>query len=154
MFNDTIFNNISLGKPDATQAEVEKAAEIANAAEFIETLPNKYHTNIGDNGNKLSGGQRQRICIARAILNNPPILVLDEATSSLDTESERLVQDALNKMLSGRTALIIAHRLSTVQHADRIIVLNEGVIAEEGNHTQLMQQNGIYRKMIEMQGLL
>jgi subfamily B ATP-binding cassette protein MsbA len=153
LFNDSIFNNIALGNQKASQTEVQQAAKVANAAEFIETLPQQYRTSIGDNGNKLSGGQRQRVCIARAVLNNPPILVLDEATSALDTESERLVQDALNNMLAGRTALIIAHRLSTVQHATKIIVLNEGQIVEQGNHQELMEANGLYRKMIEMQGL-
>jgi ABC-type multidrug transport system fused ATPase/permease subunit len=153
LFNDSIFNNIALGNQKASQTEVQQAAKVANAADFIETLPQQYQTSIGDNGNKLSGGQRQRVCIARAVLNNPPILVLDEATSALDTESERLVQDALNNMLTGRTALIIAHRLSTVQHATKIIVLNEGQIVEQGNHQELMEANGLYRKMIEMQGL-
>ena len=152
LFNDTVYNNIALGF-NGSFAEVEHAANIANASEFIEALPEKFQTHVGDNGNKLSGGQRQRLCIARAILNNPPILILDEATSSLDTESERLVQEALQNMLAGRTALIIAHRLSTVMHADKIIVLNEGQIEEQGTHQELLNLNGLYRKMIDMQGL-
>lgn len=152
LFNDTVYNNIALGF-NGSIAEVEHAANIANASEFIEALPEKFQTHVGDNGNKLSGGQRQRLCIARAILNNPPILILDEATSSLDTESERLVQEALQNMLAGRTALIIAHRLSTVMHADKIIVLNEGQIEEQGTHQELLNLNGLYRKMIDMQGL-
>ena len=153
LFNDSIRNNIALGNPEANEKAVEDAAKVANAFEFIDQFPDKFNTGIGDNGNKLSGGQRQRVCIARAVLNNPPILVMDEATSALDTESERLVQEALGTMLTGRTALIIAHRLSTVQHATKILVLNEGQIVEEGNHQELMEANGLYRKMIEMQGL-
>ncbi|MBX7181026.1 MAG: ABC transporter ATP-binding protein/permease [Bacteroidia bacterium] len=153
LFNDSIRNNIALGNPEASEKAVEDAAKVANAFEFIDQFPDKFNTGIGDNGNKLSGGQRQRVCIARAVLNNPPILVMDEATSALDTESERLVQEALGTMLTGRTALIIAHRLSTVQHATKILVLNEGQIVEEGNHLELMEANGLYRKMIEMQGL-
>lgn len=153
LFNDSIHNNIALGNPAASKLEVEEAAKVANAFEFIDQFPDKFNTGIGDNGNKLSGGQRQRVCIARAVLNNPPILVMDEATSALDTESERLVQEALHSMLEGRTALIIAHRLSTVQHATKILVLNDGQIVEQGNHQELMEANGLYRKMIEMQGL-
>ena len=151
LFNDTIYNNIAFGKTEATQAEVEAAARIANAHNFIEQTENGYQTNIGDRGTKLSGGQRQRICIARAVLSNPPIMLLDEATSALDTESEKLVQDALNNLMKNRTSIIIAHRLSTIQNADVIMVLENGKIAEQGNHTQLMEQNGLYRRLIDMQ---
>ncbi|OCX51230.1 antibiotic ABC transporter ATP-binding protein [Mucilaginibacter sp. PPCGB 2223] len=151
LFNDTIFNNIAFGKPDATLEEVEAAAKIANAHEFILTTENGYQTNIGDRGSKLSGGQKQRICIARAVLNNPPIMLLDEATSALDTESEKLVQDALNNLMKNRTSLIIAHRLSTIQSADIIVVLENGEIVEQGSHTQLMSNNGLYKKLIDMQ---
>lgn len=151
LFNDTIFNNIAFGKPGTTQAEVEVAARIANAHEFISATKDGYQTNIGDKGVKLSGGQRQRICIARAVLKNPPIMLLDEATSALDTESEKMVQDALNNLMKNRTSLIIAHRLSTIQNADLIIVLDRGHIVEQGNHLELMNKNGLYRKLIEMQ---
>jgi len=151
LFNDTIFNNIAFAKPNATQQEVEAAARIANAHNFIQDTENGYQTNIGDRGTKLSGGQRQRICIARAVLNNPPIMLLDEATSALDTESEKLVQDALNNLMKNRTSLIIAHRLSTIQNADMIIVLEGGRVVEQGNHQQLISNNGLYRKLIDMQ---
>jgi len=151
LFNDTIFNNIAFGKPDATLEEVEAAAKIANAHEFILTTDNGYQTNIGDRGSKLSGGQKQRICIARAVLNNPPIMLLDEATSALDTESEKLVQDALNNLMKNRTSLIIAHRLSTIQSADIIIVLENGQVVEQGSHQQLMSNGGLYKKLIDMQ---
>ncbi|MGZ3834593.1 MAG: ATP-binding cassette domain-containing protein, partial [Mucilaginibacter sp.] len=151
LFNDTIFNNIAFGKTNVTQAEVEEAARIANAHNFILETENGYQTNIGDRGTKLSGGQRQRICIARAVLNNPPIMLLDEATSALDTESEKLVQDALNNLMKNRTSLIIAHRLSTIQNADIIIVLENGVIVEQGNHHDLIVNNGLYRRLIDMQ---
>ncbi len=151
LFNDTIANNIALGKPDASAEEIEQAAKIANAHEFIKDLPKKYNTNIGEGGSKLSGGQRQRISIARALLEDPPILILDEATSALDTESERLVQDALYKLMKNRTSLIIAHRLSTIQHADEIIVLEKGVIVQRGNHEQLMATEGLYNKLVSMQ---
>ncbi|PJJ84018.1 ABC transporter ATP-binding protein [Mucilaginibacter auburnensis] len=151
LFNDTIFNNIAFGKPDARPEQVEEAARIANAHNFITETENGYQTNIGDRGSKLSGGQRQRICIARAVLNNPPIMLLDEATSALDTESEKLVQDALNNLMKNRTSLIIAHRLSTIQNADEIVVLENGKIIEQGNHQQLMAHNGVYRKLIDMQ---
>ena len=151
LFNDTIFNNIAFAKPNATQAEVEAAAKIANAHQFILNTENGYQTNIGDRGSKLSGGQKQRICIARAVLANPPVMLLDEATSALDTESEKLVQDALNNLTKNRTSLIIAHRLSTIQNADTIIVLEEGQIAEQGNHQQLMQKGGLYKRLIDMQ---
>ncbi|GAA4097490.1 ABC transporter ATP-binding protein [Mucilaginibacter panaciglaebae] len=151
LFNDTIYNNIAFGKPDATQAEVEAAARIANAHSFILETENGYNTNIGDRGTKLSGGQRQRICIARAVLSNPPIMLLDEATSALDTESEKLVQDALNNLMKNRTSLIIAHRLSTIQNADIIVVLENGQIVEQGSHQELINHNGLYRKLIDMQ---
>jgi subfamily B ATP-binding cassette protein MsbA len=153
LFNDTIFNNIAFGKSGASQQEVEAAARIANAHFFITETENGYQTNVGDRGTKLSGGQRQRICIARAVLNNPPIMLLDEATSALDTESEKLVQDALNNLMRHRTSLIIAHRLSTVQNADIILVLENGKIAEQGNHQQLIANNGLYRRLIDMQTL-
>ncbi len=153
LFNDTVRNNILLGKEDATQEEIEAAAKVANAHEFIMQLPDGYETNIGDGGNKLSGGQKQRLSIARAVLKNPPIMILDEATSALDTESERLVQDALEKMMRNRTSLVIAHRLSTIQNADKIVVLRKGQILEEGTHKELLEKEGAYRKLVEMQQL-
>ena len=151
LFNDTVFGNIAFGCQNATLQQVEEAAKIANAHDFIMQLDNGYQTNIGDCGDRLSGGQKQRICIARAILSNPDILILDEATSALDTESERLVQDALNRVLTNRTAIVIAHRLSTIAGADNIIVLDHGHIVETGNHQQLMAQNGLYKKLVDMQ---
>ncbi|UYQ93130.1 ABC transporter ATP-binding protein/permease [Chitinophaga horti] len=151
LFNETVFNNIAFGQPDADREAVMQAAKIANAHEFIKDLENGYDTNIGDRGLKLSGGQRQRLTIARAIFKNPPILILDEATSALDTESEKLVQDALNKLMQNRTSIVIAHRLSTIQHADEIIVMEKGEIVERGPHETLLQQNGIYKKLVEMQ---
>ncbi|MDN5285063.1 MAG: antibiotic transporter ATP-binding protein [Mucilaginibacter sp.] len=151
LFNDTIFNNIAFGKTGVTQEQVEAAARIANAHNFIMETDNGYQTNTGDRGTKLSGGQRQRICIARAVLNNPPIMLLDEATSALDTESEKLVQEALNNLMKNRTSLIIAHRLSTIQNADLIIVLDNGKVAEQGSHMELMNHNGVYRRLIDMQ---
>ena len=151
LFNDTIENNIAMGKPGATHEEVVEAARIANADSFIRECAEGYDTNIGDRGVKLSGGQRQRLSIARAVLKNPDILILDEATSALDTESEKLVQEALNKLLVGRTSVVIAHRLSTIHNADRIIVIDHGRIAEEGTHNELMERGGIYAKLIEMQ---
>jgi subfamily B ATP-binding cassette protein MsbA len=151
LFNDTIASNISLGKPDATREEIIRAAEIANAHNFIMQKEQGYETNIGDRGNKLSGGERQRLTIARAVLKNPPILILDEATSSLDTESERLVQDAINKMMEHRTSIVIAHRLSTIRHADEIIVLQKGRIVERGTHDELMLRQGFYHKLVELQ---
>lgn len=151
LFNDTFFNNISFGVNDATQQQVEEAARIANAHEFIVASENGYHTNIGDRGGKLSGGQRQRISIARAILKNPPILILDEATSALDTESERLVQDALENLMRNRTTLVIAHRLSTIRKADEICVMHEGEIVERGCHEELLRLDGYYRKLCDMQ---
>jgi subfamily B ATP-binding cassette protein MsbA len=152
LFNDTIANNIRLGKEgNTTEEEIIHAAKIANAHHFIIQKEQGYNTNIGDRGTKLSGGERQRLTIARALLKNPPILILDEATSSLDTESERLVQDAINNMMQNRTSIVIAHRLSTIRHADEIIVLQKGKIVERGTHEQLLEQNGFYRKLVEMQ---
>jgi subfamily B ATP-binding cassette protein MsbA len=151
LFNDTIASNIALGQPDASEEQIVAAAKIANAHDFIIKKEDGYKSNIGDRGNKLSGGEKQRLTIARAVLKNPPILILDEATSSLDTESERLVQDAINNMMQNRTSIVIAHRLSTIRHADEIIVLQKGKIVERGTHEQLLGQNGFYRKLVEMQ---
>ena len=151
LFNDTIANNVSLGKPGATEDEIMQAAKVANAHNFISQKEIGYATNIGDRGSKLSGGERQRLTIARAVIKNPPILILDEATSSLDTESERLVQDAINNMMQNRTSIVIAHRLSTIRHANEIIVLQKGKIVERGTHDQLLSQNGFYKKLVEMQ---
>lgn len=151
LFNDTVHNNIAFGVESATREQVIEAAKVANAHEFISEMPEGYDTNIGDRGSKMSGGQRQRIAIARAVLKNPPILILDEATSALDTGSERLVQDALNKLMLNRTSVIIAHRLSTIQHADEIVVLEKGEIIERGTHTELLERNGTYRKLYDMQ---
>jgi ATP-binding cassette, subfamily B, bacterial MsbA len=151
LFNDTIANNIRLGKAEATNEEIEHAAKVANAHNFIVNKEHGYDTNIGDRGTKLSGGERQRLTIARALIKNPPILILDEATSSLDTESERLVQDAINNMMQNRTSIVIAHRLSTIRHADEIIVLQKGKIVERGTHDQLLSQNGFYKRLVEMQ---
>ncbi|MDT0540077.1 ABC transporter ATP-binding protein [Croceitalea sp. P059] len=153
LFNDTVKNNIGLGKERATHEEIIEAAKIANAHEFILELPDGYETNIGDSGNKLSGGQKQRLSIARAVLKNPPIMILDEATSALDTESERLVQDALEKMMRNRTSIVIAHRLSTIQNADSIVVMHKGKIIEQGTHDELMKSAKNYRKLVEMQNL-
>jgi len=154
LFNDSIANNITLGNPDAPMDEIVQAAKIANAYNFIENKPEKFETNIGDRGGKLSGGERQRVTIARAVLSNPPILILDEATSSLDTESERVVQDAINNMMQNRTSLVIAHRLSTIRNADEIIVLDHGEIKERGTHDELIKaENGIYKKLVTMQGI-
>ncbi len=151
LFNDTIEGNIAMGRPGATHEEIVEAARIANADNFIREAPEGYATNIGDRGAKLSGGQRQRLSIARAVLKNPDILILDEATSALDTESEKLVQEALNKLLVGRTSIVIAHRLSTIHNADRIVVIDHGRVAEQGTHAELMAKGGIYAKLIEMQ---
>ena len=151
LFNDTLEGNIAMGKAGATHDEIVEAARIANADCFIQEAPEGYQTNIGDRGVKLSGGQRQRLSIARAVLKNPEILILDEATSALDTESEKLVQDALNKLLVGRTSVVIAHRLSTIHNADKIIVVDHGRVAEQGTHTELLAKGGIYAKLIELQ---
>jgi subfamily B ATP-binding cassette protein MsbA len=151
LFNDTIAANIALGTPDASIQDIEQAAKVANAHQFITLKENGYQTNIGDRGLKLSGGERQRVTIARAVLKNPPILILDEATSSLDTESERLVQDAINNMMQNRTCVVIAHRLSTIRHANEIIVLQKGSIVERGTHEELVLQNGFYKKLVDMQ---
>ncbi|MGE5109102.1 MAG: ABC transporter ATP-binding protein [Sphingobacteriales bacterium] len=151
LFNDTIANNIVLGKPNASKEEIENAAKIANAYHFIIQKENGFDTNIGDRGSKLSGGERQRLTIARAVLKNPPILILDEATSSLDTESERLVQDAINHLMKDRTSIVIAHRLSTVRHADEIIVLQKGEIVERGTHDELVAKEGFYKRLVDMQ---
>ncbi|MBQ0152995.1 MAG: ABC transporter ATP-binding protein [Chryseobacterium sp.] len=151
LFNDTVFNNILMGKPDATREEVIAAAKIANADSFISQLPDGYDSNIGDDGGKLSGGQKQRVSIARAVLKNPPIMILDEATSALDTESEKFVQDALEKMMENRTSLVIAHRLSTIQKADWIVVMEKGLIVEQGSHQDLIAKKGTYHKLVELQ---
>lgn len=152
LFNDTVFNNIAFGmhRP-VTQEEVEEAAKIANAHQFITQLENGYHTPIGDRGCKLSGGERQRLTIARAVLKNPPILILDEATSSLDSASEKLVQDALFRLMQNRTSVVIAHRLSTIQHADEILVLQKGQVIERGTHTQLLGKQGVYKQLVDLQ---
>ena len=151
LFNDTIFNNIAFGMERATRKDVERAARIANAHDFILETKNGYDTNIGDRGVKLSGGQRQRLTVARAVLKNPPILILDEATSALDSKAEKLVQDALDKLMKNRTAIVIAHRLSTIQHADEIVVMKEGIIVEQGTHDVLMRKKGEYQKLVKLQ---
>ncbi len=151
LFNDTIKSNILLGKPDASDEEIIAALKIANAYEFVKDLPNGIYTNIGDAGNKLSGGQKQRLSIARAVLKNPPIMILDEATSALDTESEKLVQVALENMMQNRTSIVIAHRLSTIQKADLIVVMQKGKIVEQGTHEQLIAMHGTYNKLVTMQ---
>ncbi|WHT73661.1 ABC transporter ATP-binding protein [Myroides odoratimimus] len=153
LFNDTIKNNLKLGKEDATDEEIMQALKIANAYEFVKDLPHGIDTNIGDAGNKLSGGQKQRLSIARAVLKNPPIMILDEATSALDTESEKLVQVALDNMMQNRTSIIIAHRLSTIQKADLIVVMQKGKIVEQGTHEELIQLNGTYSKLVSLQSL-
>ncbi|WNH13206.1 ABC transporter ATP-binding protein [Thalassobellus suaedae] len=151
LFNDSIKNNLKLGKENATDEDVIDALKIANAWEFVKDLPKGIETNIGDSGNKLSGGQKQRLSIARAVLKSPPIMVLDEATSALDTESERLVQVALENMMKNRTSIVIAHRLSTIQNADEIVVLNKGEIVEQGKHNELIDKKGVYQKLVDMQ---
>jgi subfamily B ATP-binding cassette protein MsbA len=154
LFNDTVYSNIAFGIENVTEQQVIEAAKIANAHEFISQMPEGYQTNIGDRGSKLSGGQRQRMSIARAVLKNPPILILDEATSALDTESERLVQDALNKLMKNRTSVVIAHRLSTIQHADEIIVMQKGQLIERGTHNELLLRNGAYKKLHDLQAFV
>ena len=151
LFNDTIYNNIALGTGGATEAQITDAAKIANAHNFIVAKEEGYQTNVGDRGSKLSGGERQRVTIARAVLKNPSILILDEATSSLDTQSERIVQDAINQLMVNRTCIVIAHRLSTVQHADEIIVMQKGKIVQRGKHDALMQEEGLYQELVNMQ---
>jgi len=153
LFNDTFYNNITFGVKDATMEQVIEAARIANAHDFIMETEDGYETNIGDRGCKLSGGQRQRISIARAILKNPPILILDEATSALDSESEQLVQQALDRLMRDRTTLVIAHRLSTIRNADMICVMHEGRIVERGTHDELLSLGGYYRKLVDMQSM-
>ena len=154
LFNDSVFNNIAFGMVNVSEEDVIAAAKVANAHEFIEKMPLGYRTNIGDRGTKLSGGQRQRLSIARAVLKNPPILILDEATSALDTESERLVQQALENLMKNRTSVVIAHRLSTIQFADEIIVLQNGALVERGPHTELLEKNGVYRKLYDLQSFV
>ncbi len=151
LFNDTVEENLKIGKTDATEEELINALKVANAYDFVMQLPKGLQTNIGDSGNKLSGGQKQRLSIARAVLKNPPIMILDEATSALDTESEKLVQKALENMMKNRTSVVIAHRLSTIQNADEIIVLQNGEIAEQGKHSELLSKKGIYKKLVDMQ---
>jgi subfamily B ATP-binding cassette protein MsbA len=151
LFNDTIFNNIAFGNPDASLEKVKHAAAVANADSFIEQTDDGYNTVIGDRGMNLSGGQRQRLTIARAVFKDAPILVLDEATSSLDMESERLVQDAINKMMAHCTSIIIAHRLSTIRHVDEIIVLQKGTIVERGTHEELLKKQGYYYRLVQLQ---
>lgn len=153
LFNDSIKNNLKLGNDKANDEQIIEALKIANAWEFVKDLPDGIETNIGDSGNKLSGGQKQRLSIARAVLKSPPIMVLDEATSALDTESERLVQVALENMMKNRTSIVIAHRLSTIQNADEIVVLNKGEIVEQGKHNELIKLNGVYKKLVDMQTL-
>ncbi|MAT89289.1 MAG: antibiotic ABC transporter ATP-binding protein [Flavobacteriaceae bacterium] len=153
LFNDTVAGNLRVAKTDASEEDIIDALKVANAWEFVSELPEGIHTNIGDSGNKLSGGQKQRLSIARAVLKNPPIMILDEATSALDTESERLVQDALEKMMKNRTSVVIAHRLSTIQNADNIVVLSRGEIVEQGKHQELLDKKGVYYSLVEMQSL-
>ncbi len=154
LFNDSIKNNLLIGAPNASDEEIIEALKVANAWEFVKDLSNGIETNIGDSGNKLSGGQKQRLSIARAVLKNPPIMILDEATSALDTESERLVQSALENMMKNRTSIVIAHRLSTIQNSDLIVVMHKGEIAEQGTHDELINADGIYKKLVTMQSLI
>ncbi|HXC04118.1 MAG TPA: ABC subfamily B transporter ATP-binding protein, partial [Bacteroidia bacterium] len=152
LFGGSIRENIAYGKPGASEAEIVEAARKANAFDFIDSFPDKFDTKVGDRGIQLSGGQRQRIAIARAVLKNPSILILDEATSSLDSESERVVQEALDKLMVGRTSFVIAHRLSTIRNADKIVVIDKGNVKESGTHAELMlKENGLYRNLSQMQ---
>jgi subfamily B ATP-binding cassette protein MsbA len=151
LFDETVRVNIALGRPGATDAEIEDAAKAAAAHEFIMQLPEGYETRVGERGSRLSGGQRQRIAIARAILRDAPILILDEATSALDSESERAVQDALDRLAKGRTSLVIAHRLSTIRDADLILVMDNGRIVERGTHDALIERDGLYRRLHRLQ---
>jgi subfamily B ATP-binding cassette protein MsbA len=151
LLNDTVHANIGYGRPGATRAQVEAAAQAANASEFIAGLPLGYDTLLGERGTRLSGGQRQRIAIARALLRDPPILVLDEATSALDTQSERLVQEAIDRLMQDRTVLVIAHRLATVRHADTIVVLDQGRVVEQGSHEELFRAGRLYRRLYDLQ---
>jgi subfamily B ATP-binding cassette protein MsbA len=151
LFNDTIKNNIAYAQPNVSDEAIRKAAEAANALDFIEKSPKGFNTLIGERGVNLSGGQKQRLAIARALLKNPPILILDEATSALDTESEKKVQNAIENLMKDRTALVIAHRLSTVQNADKIIVIDEGKVVEIGTHNQLYKNDGLYRRLYDIQ---
>jgi subfamily B ATP-binding cassette protein MsbA len=151
LFNETIRRNIELGRPGANEEEIVAAARSANAHEFILAKPEGYQTKIGEKGVNLSGGQRQRLAIARAVLRKPPILILDEATNALDTESERDVQAELDKLMLGRTTICIAHRLTTILHADMIVVMDQGRIAETGTHAELMERNGVYRRLYDLQ---
>lgn len=153
LFAGTIRENIGFGKPDSTEEEIIEAAKKANAWEFISSFPDGLDTQVGDRGIQLSGGQKQRIAIARAIIKNPTILILDEATSALDSESERLVQDALDKLMVGRTSFVIAHRLSTIKNADKIMVIQHGSIVESGTHDDLIRSNGMYSNLVELQGI-
>ncbi|MBT8274840.1 MAG: ABC transporter ATP-binding protein/permease [Bacteroidia bacterium] len=154
LFNDTVKGNLLVAREDASDEELKEALKVANAWEFVSELPDGMDTNIGDSGNKLSGGQKQRLSIARAVLKNPPIMILDEATSALDTESERLVQVALENMMRNRTSIVIAHRLSTIQNADNIVVLSKGEIVEQGKHRELLEKEGVYQSLVEMQSLV
>jgi subfamily B ATP-binding cassette protein MsbA len=147
LFNDTIRNNIAYGRPDASEEDIVKAATAAYAHQFVQEMPEGYGTLVGEKGIKLSGGQKQRLAIARAILKNPPILILDEATSALDTESEYMVQNALNNLMQGRTTFVIAHRLATIKHASRIVVISDGRIVEMGKHDELLERSGVYRRL-------
>jgi subfamily B ATP-binding cassette protein MsbA len=151
LFNDSVFNNITLGSDETREEPVIEAAKIANAHEFITQTKNGYNSKVGERGGKLSGGQRQRLSIARAVFKNPPILILDEATSALDTESEKQVQEALDNLMENRTTLVIAHRLSTIQHADKIVVIENGEIVQVGKHDELVTQEGVYKKLFDLQ---
>jgi subfamily B ATP-binding cassette protein MsbA len=151
LFNDTVRANVAFGRTQVTQAQLDAAARAANAMSFIEELPEGWDTNLGERGSRLSGGQRQRLAIARALLSDPPILILDEATSALDAESERLVQEAIDRLLEGRTVFVIAHRLATIQHADRILVLDRGHLVEQGGHVELLARGGTYARLHALQ---